>query len=295
MHRSGTSATAGVLGRLGLESPAADELIPATRTNEQGHYESKALVRFNERLLSTLGGTWAAPPTLAPEWERGVALTELRSEAADTFATVFPPGTAAWKDPRNCIVLPFWQAVLGPRSAAIFVYRDPLEVARSLESRDGLRLTHGLALWERYVRAASANLDGVPTLCTDYGRLLEDPRAWCADAVAFLAQIGVPVDAAQADRAGVSVDGALRHQRAAVTDRRLAGDSQTLILQTLRSLDGPHHRWRSPDLGTESDEVDDILAMRLQFDLLARANRSMRASRAYRFASAVGRLRGRRP
>jgi len=294
MHRSGTSAIAGALGRLGLESPSADELIPATGTNQQGHHESKALVRFNERLLTALGGTWTAPPVLAPGWERDGSLDELRGEAADTYTAVFPRRTAAWKDPRNCIVLPFWRVVLGPATAAIFVYRDPVEVARSLQSRDGLRLTHGLALWERYVRAACANLEGIPTFCADYRQLLVDPRAWCSEAAAFLTRAGVPIDAVRVDQAATSVDGTLRHQRATAEPPGRLDESQRLIVETLRSLDGQHHPWRSPDLGSEPDWVGDILAMRLELDLLGRANRVMRSSRAFQFATAVGRLRGHR-
>lgn len=190
MHRSGTSATAEVLGRLGLASPSPDELVPATSANQRGHFEAKTLVRLNDRLLTALGGTWSAPPPLAAGWERADSLHELRIEAEASFATVFPTRPAAWKDPRNCIVLPFWLSVVGPGSAAVFVYRDPLEVARSLESRNDLRLTLGLALWERYARDACANLEGVPTFCTDFRRVLDDPEQWCREMVDFLAGRG---------------------------------------------------------------------------------------------------------
>jgi hypothetical protein len=295
MHRSGTSATAAVLGQLGLQSPSVDELIPATRTNARGHHESKALVQFNERLLAALGGSWTAPPTLGPGWEGDGALAEVRTEAADTFAAVFPRPTAAWKDPRNCIVLPFWRTVLGPGTAAVLVYRDPLEVARSLASRDGLTLTHGLALWERYVRSACTNLEGMPTLCTEYRHLLDDPRRWCTEAVAFLAGAGVPVDATGVDGASASVDGDLRHQAAVLDDEHWPGHSGRRIVEILRSLNGPHHRWRAPDLGPEPLWVDDVLTIRRELDLLDRAHRAVTSSRALRFATAVGRLRRRHP
>jgi hypothetical protein len=295
MHRSGTSATAAVLARLGLEAPSADELIPATRTNAQGHHESKALVRLNERLLAALGGSWTAPPTLAPGWERAGSLDALRTEAVETFAAVYPKRTAAWKDPRNCILLPFWNGLLGPGSAAVLVYRDPLEVAQSLQSRDGLRLTHGLALWERYVRSACANLEGVPVLCTDYRHLLDDPDRWCTDAVAFLSQAGVAIDASVVAGAASSVHRELRHHRSAVDDAAGPDGSGRRIMATLASLDGPHHPWRAPDLGPEPDWVEDILAIRRDLDLLDRSHRALTSSRAFRFATTVGRVRGRRP
>ena len=219
------------------------------------------------------------------------SLDELRAEASSTFAAAFPRRPAAWKDPRNCIVLPFWQTVLGPLSAAVFVYRDPLEVARSLQSRDGFPLTLGLALWERYVRAACANLQGLPTLCADFQAVLDDPEAWCRQAVEFLKSAGLAVDSGHSEPARTSVDGRLRHQRHTVHSTTGLGDSQRAVLETLHSVVGPHSSWRSPDLGTEPDWVTDVLAMALEVDTLARAHRTLTASRAYRLASAVATLR----
>jgi hypothetical protein len=293
MHRSGTSATTEVIGRLGLASPAAEELVPATQANERGHFEAKTLVRMNDRLLAALGGTWSAPPDLEPGWENHSAIDELRDEAAESFATVFPHRPAAWKDPRNSILLPFWRAVTGPPAAAVFVYRDPFEVARSLETRNDLRVTLGLALWERYLRSACANLAGVPTFCTEFGRVVDDPEGFGTDVVSFLRQAAVAVDGAHVERATTSVDENLRHERAIIDDAGVLADDPRHILDVLRSCDGPHHPWSPPDLGPEPSWVDDVLAMRLELDLLGRAHRSLLSSRAFRVATAVGRLRGR--
>lgn len=297
MHRSGTSATTEVLSRLGLESPADDELVPATSANERGHFEAKTLVRLNDRLLTALGGTWSAPPPLPPGWADDASLAELRAEAAGSFAEVFPRRPAAWKDPRNCIVLPFWRTVLGAGAAAVFVYRDPLEVAGSLRARNALPLTLGLALWERYVRAACAHLEGLPTYCTNFRHVLDDPDGWVGSVSAFLEGAGVALDRDRGRDAAASVDGTLQHHDAAeqsgTTAPSALGDSSRRILEALRTLDGPHDLWRAPALGDEPDWVADVLALRLEFDLLGKAHRSMLSSRAFRVATAVGRLRGR--
>jgi hypothetical protein len=92
----------------------------------------------------------------------------------------------AWKDPRNCITLPFWRTVAGPPVAAVFVYRDPVEVAGSLHVREGIGVTYGLALWDRYVRSACANLVGLPTMVADYARMLDEPAAWIRELEDFL-------------------------------------------------------------------------------------------------------------
>ena len=56
MHRSGTSATAGLLGQLGLGMAVDDDLVPASADNEKGHWESRSIVQLNNRLLHRFGG-----------------------------------------------------------------------------------------------------------------------------------------------------------------------------------------------------------------------------------------------
>ena len=52
MHRSGTSATAGLLISLGLSGPAADDLVPGSSSNERGHWESREVIRCNTETLA---------------------------------------------------------------------------------------------------------------------------------------------------------------------------------------------------------------------------------------------------
>ncbi len=164
MHRSGTSAVAGMLGRLGLCVPWGDDLIPATATNAGGHWESKQLVGLNHRLLARHGGTWSAPPDLSAGWEFDPGLDDLAREAAALFESSLGSRPAAWKDPRLCVVLPFWQRVVRPPTAAVFVYREPLEVAASLTARNGFQRLHGCAYAERCPRAEARCRAEAPAL-----------------------------------------------------------------------------------------------------------------------------------
>ena len=50
---------------------------------------------------------------------------------------------------------------------AVLVFRDPMEVARSLQERDGFPLTLGLALWHRYVRQSLVSVDRLPVLVVE--------------------------------------------------------------------------------------------------------------------------------
>jgi hypothetical protein len=291
MHRSGTSAVTGMLGQLGISGPSLDDLIPATPSNARGHFESKILTRIDNQLLHVLGATWSAPPSLETGWEGDRPIVALRDSAIRAFQSTFPIRPMAWKDPRNCIVLPFWRSVLPPPLAAVLVYRDSLEVAHSLQRRDQLTLTHGLALWERYLRSACAGLAGIPTYVIGYADLLDDPASICDDLVRFLSAAGIDLDETRTQAAVDSLDSGLRHLTPTSLEPSGIADSQRDLLATLHTLSGPHHPWRSPDLHTEPPWVEDVLSLRRDYEVL---NRQIRSSRAMRLVDAWWRVRGSR-
>ena len=124
-----------------------------------------------------MGGPGTVRPILTSDWESDPDLAD--AEQGDPSAPAnyaFPdPGPVAWKDPRACLLLPL---LVGPPSqpvAAVFVWRSPLSVARSLQARDRTALADGVALWERYNRSGLAGLIGVDTFVTRYESIVEDP------------------------------------------------------------------------------------------------------------------------
>lgn len=293
MHRSGTSATATSLAALGLAAPASSDRMVESRWNERGNLESKALREVNDRLLYSLGGTWSGPPELTPGWEDAPALDDRRIRAGRTLAKCYPSRPMVWKDPRNCITLPFWRTVIEPPLAAVFVYRDPLEVARSLQARDGVTLTYGLALWDRYVRSACTNLVGLPTLVADYAHILEQPVTWGAELAGFLTNLGMTVGPAGSDEAWAAPG--LHHQKASVGDGPPLAVAQSEVFSVLKANDGFHRSWTAPDLGPEPGWVEDVLRLRLRLDTvrsqLNQAQQLARTSRVFRLARLLGDLR----
>jgi hypothetical protein len=250
---------------------------------------------MNDRLLFSRGGTWSGPPTLAPGWEADRTLDSWRARARASFAKVFPSRPAVWKDPRNCLTLPFWRTVIAPPAAAVLIYRDPLEVARSLHARDGVSLTYGLALWDRYVRSASANLVGLPTIVADYARILDQPSDWIDEIAGFLRTVGVDIPSPPPPEAVAALATDLRHQTAPTADRSFLSDDQFAVMEILRRRDGPHRSWAPPDLGPEPTWVDDVLALRLRADMmrtrLTQAERLAQKSRIFRITRFLGGLR----
>lgn len=176
MHRSGTSVVAGSLAEMGLRLPNGPDLMPGGPYNPR-HNESLGLTALDEALLARAGGTWDAPGPEGDEWVDG-ALDELSEVAGDTARRVFAgSGPLVWKDPRLCLVLPFWRRLLPAPTRAVFVWRAPLAVARSLQRRDGFSPDYGLRLWERHVHDGLRHLAGMPTFFLRYELLVADPEA----------------------------------------------------------------------------------------------------------------------
>jgi hypothetical protein len=291
MHRSGTSATTGLLGQLGLGMPVDEHLVPASADNERGHWESRAIVRLNNRIFRHYGGLLFSPPLLADGWQHDPALDDLRAEAARRFGASFGPRPLAWKDPRTCLTLPFWQTVIDPPAAAVFIFRDPLEVARSLRARSEMPLVHGLAAWERYVRAAAANLDGIPTFAADFDTVLADPVSWTDSLVHFLHQVGVEVDPDRRATAEAFLSRELRHQQGASESAPGPVAGARLVLEELRQRQGTHLPWRAPDLGEEPAWVGEVLSMAQELETLRIAIASLHRSRAVRVITGLWKTR----
>jgi len=73
----------------------------------------------------------------------------------------------------------------------VLVYRSPLEVARSLEIRNGFSLSFSLALWERYTTASLNATREHPRFQVNHAELIADPVATVRDLTRGLETLGV--------------------------------------------------------------------------------------------------------
>jgi hypothetical protein len=245
MHRSGTSAFSRALNLLGLRLGAEDDLMPATDANAHGYWESTSLTAVNDALLAAAGGRWDIPPAFHGH-ELVRQLQPHRESAYRAFTAVYGEAgtTWLWKDPRNCLLLPFWERLLGLEGTPLaLVYRHPLEVARSLAVRDGFPLPLGLALWETYTHACLSAAADRSVFVASYEGLVADPETWCIDATTFLADVGVDVGRADLAQAAGSVDHAVRHAahvRQELIDHRAVSAEQVALFDFLESHNGAH-------------------------------------------------------
>jgi hypothetical protein len=122
MHRSGTSAIAGMLADHGVEfGPVSQK----NRFNPRGNREIPELNRLHDRVLERSGGSWSDPPA------------RIRARSGDyrrrneILGSILGE-TIGVKDPRLLLVLELWRDLdLRP----IGVIRNPVAVRESLERR----------------------------------------------------------------------------------------------------------------------------------------------------------------
>jgi hypothetical protein len=290
MHRSGTSATAGLLIRLGLTGPQGADLIPASDSNELGHWESRAVHGCNARLFRALDCGGASPPPVTLRWDGIREYNELRSAALRWFDATYVGGPVMVKDPRLCSTLAFWREVLPAPMAAVFVLRNPLNVARSLQARDNIPMTLALAIWDRYIRSAAVLLAGLPTLVLEYDHMMSDPVATADEVSRFLNRVDISVAQATTAAASQHLDSALRHQSEEEDEYREMALVQRQVFEELARLKGVHDSWQpQAALPPAPLWVEDALRIRREFTKRDRELRKLMRSPANRIGVAVRR------
>jgi hypothetical protein len=261
MHRSGTSAATRLINMLGPAMCRPDDVLQGA-WNPSGHYESRTLVRLDNQLLTQMGRTWWYPPPGGEEYlEVADRITTGKAKAGRVFRRVHPKRPWVWKDPRACLLVPFWRAALGDGVVAVLVVRNPLEVADSLQRRHDVPVRFGVALWERYNRLVLAHASGMPVLVSRYEDLVSDPSGWCERMAGFLSQAGFQVKAAplQAE-ADEFVDPGKRHSAHTRSEVAAEAPGALATLDALESLVGAHPSFEPEDLAPEAPWVQEELA-----------------------------------
>jgi hypothetical protein len=178
MHRSGTSAVARVLSLIGAGLPR--HVMAASGSNVAGHWEPKRIVELNERLLLEGDSAWndwrhfAAESALSPS-----ARKRFRAEIAREIEQEFEGESLfVLKDPRISRITPLYLDALATLNIAVkvvLVSRHPMEVAGSLQARDGMPTSDALLLWLRHDLDAEAATRGADRLVLSYDALMDDP------------------------------------------------------------------------------------------------------------------------
>ena len=184
MHRSGTSAITRILSILGCALPKT--LLAPHPSNERGFWESPEIVDVNREILVSAGSTleeWRADEwrEFDPRWYTSPVADELRRRARTALEREFGDSPLfVIKDPRLCRLLPFWIEALesfDARPLVVSPIRNPLDVAESLETRDGIDRAIGHLMWLQHVLSAEADSRDLGRAYFRYDRLLSEPHA----------------------------------------------------------------------------------------------------------------------
>ena len=160
MHRSGTSLCSHVLSALGIDM--ADQVGPLPQgapafDNPKGHWERWEIVALHDRILQTLNRAYysdAHDLAFPAAWWADPRIVEIRREIVAFLEKRMDQGYFGFKDPRTTRLMPLWHQIIGELGLApkiIFCLRNPAQVARSLNMRDGLSVDIAEARWFYYV------------------------------------------------------------------------------------------------------------------------------------------------
>lgn len=146
MHRSGTSAVASLVEKLGLSAGNGTEWAVES-ANPRGLHEWLETVEFNDEWLTRFWPRWWAPPRVGPSAWRDLEMLAL--ERSRKQLEYFSPSFKDWyvKDPRISLLLPLWDRLLLREYPTIVVVLLPQAVVTSLRLRSGINPTRSLSLW----------------------------------------------------------------------------------------------------------------------------------------------------
>ncbi len=178
MHRSGTSVIARAINLLGVYLGEESDLYSARDYNPEGLWERIDFNNLQERLLAEMKRKWDTALPFPSGWQGASEVKPFRDEISSLIRANFSGIPLwGWKDPRSQIFIELWQEVLtdlGVDLSIVFVVRNPLDVARSLQKRDGFSLDKGFGIWFNYNITALRAIDKISKVFVSYDLFLDE-------------------------------------------------------------------------------------------------------------------------
>jgi hypothetical protein len=215
-------------------------LLPPQPDNEKGFWESSVLMALNDEILTVGGSHWNDWRTFDLRRIDSKAAVALHSRAKAALASEFNDADLPIvKDPRMCRLMRFWAPVFEEARwsvRTVLPLRSPLEVARSLNRRDGLSVSWGCLLWLRHVLDAEAETRAMPRAVLDWSQFLDDKRGTLARVTEQL-ELTWP-DGGESAFADIDelVSPDLRHHKATEADLRANPAISDLVRETYSAM-----------------------------------------------------------
>ena len=192
MHRSGTSAVAGMLAAMGVDMGAV--LLGDSATQPVGHWEDVDFVNLNTDILADSGGVWNDPQPVdwrTPRPEVALLVTLKQRPELHGEEPREPGAWWGWKDPRTCLTAAcYHQYLAAPHYIAVDRRRS--DIIASLEWRNGKAGDLWGQLIDAYLEQREWFLSQVqaPVLRMQYEHVVADPKVAALKLAAFLEMDG---------------------------------------------------------------------------------------------------------
>ena len=147
MHRGGTSLCSHILSMLGVDLTdqiAGPGHASLASDNPRGHWERWEIVTFHDRILAHFNRDYFGlfhDFQMPVAWWADPRVVEIRHEIVAFLEKKMGAALFGFKDPRTVRLMPMWHQIASELRLApkiVLCLRNPAQVARSLEARDGL-------------------------------------------------------------------------------------------------------------------------------------------------------------
>ena len=261
-HRSGSSLCAHLMQALGFNM--SDQAHPDPH-NLKGQWEHVEIMFQQDQLLDAFGRNFYtaahALPLPTEWWKLPIVKPIKRKLTSYLTGLMVSPKRLGFKDPRTVRFLPMWFEIFRELSLApkfIMCLRDPTQVARSLQARDGFDLALGEYRWMLYAVDFFRYTSGLSRCIIEYDDWFVKGMPNLRKLTKFLKHSDMGADADISSIAAEIVDPALRHG-GSVTLRAHNAYVQSFYNLMKRFEDEPHLAGAIADAVTQFGLVQEFV------------------------------------
>ncbi|GAE30929.1 sulfotransferase family protein [Halalkalibacter hemicellulosilyticus] len=178
LHRSGSSATAGVMNELGIHM--GRRLLGSSDYNAKGHFENRKFVNLNNAILRSVNHSWNQPPS-----RHIVQTTPITTEKIIKHLSTEVQPFWGLKDPRTLLTLDVLLPALKQLATItyVFIHRPLQSSIHSLARRNQYRKRKARKIltpyWNNFHHYRyTSNIDKEQIIDIDYEQMINDPTPY---------------------------------------------------------------------------------------------------------------------
>lgn len=203
MHRSSTSLMCGLLSKHGFYAGDPGDLVGAQFFNPKGLFELRDVLTVDNLMLKEQNMIWSS--SNIGEFRSPRSLQNRKYYSSMLNSVKLLEANAPWvlKEPRLCVTLQTWLPLFRTPPAVVFLYRNPLQVASSLQKRERnvkkkKTLDYWVHLWMVYNQVALRQTKDLCKVVVCHDDLVSDPAGQLNRILEELSlRCGLPTQAVQ--------------------------------------------------------------------------------------------------